>query len=141
MAAVSQDSQANEEAPAPAQPRGVDDDAAEQWTADGGDGHHRAEVTVVTHAFPRRDHGGDHDLDQGLQAADTQTSEATATMSWPAFWARPGQERADDEDHDGELHQDLLVEQVGELAPDRRGRRRGQQRGRGRPTCTALGSR
>ncbi len=38
---------ANVEAPAPAEPRGVDDDAAHQRSADGGDRHHHTDVAAV----------------------------------------------------------------------------------------------
>ena len=52
----------------------------------------------------------------------------------------PGQHRADDEDDDGQLDQQLLAEQVGELAPDRGGRGRGQQGGGDDPGVLALGA-
>ena len=49
--------------------------AAEQRAADGGDGHHAAEVAVVPAPLPRRDHRGDDDLDERLQAADADALE------------------------------------------------------------------
>ena len=49
--------------------------AAEQRAADGGHRHHAAEVAVVAAAFPRRDHRGDDDLHQRLEAADADALE------------------------------------------------------------------
>ena len=61
---------ADVEAPAPAEPAGVGDDAAEQRAADGGDGEGRAEVAGVAAALTRGDHRGHDDLGEGGETAD-----------------------------------------------------------------------
>ena len=46
---------------------------------------------------------------------------ARAAISWPAFCAKPATIEPSTKIDDGDLDQQLLVEQVGELAPDRGG--------------------
>ncbi len=54
--------------------------------------------------------------------------------------AEAGDHRSDDEDDDGGLHQRLLVEQIGEFAPDRSGGGVGEQRRGDDPGVGGLGS-
>src|SRR5690606_20732554 len=63
---------ADVEAPAPAEPAGVRDDAAEQGSADGRDGEGGAQVAGVAPALTRGDHRGHDDLGQGGQSAGAQ---------------------------------------------------------------------
>ena len=63
---------------------------------------------------------------------------ARQPMSQLIDCGQPGHRRTDHEDHDRDLDQQLLVEQVGELAPDRGGRRGGQQGRRDHPGVLGL---
>ena len=66
------DGQADEEAPAPAESGGVDDEAADERAGDRGHREDGADVAGVAAALTRGDHAGDDDLDQRGQAADAE---------------------------------------------------------------------
>ena len=131
------DGERGEEAAAPAQ-RAVDDEAADEGAADGGEGEDRADVAAVAAALARADHARDDDLHQRGEAADAEALEG----------ARPDQHRharrerrhqgAGGVDHQRRLDQHLLAEQVGQLAPDRGGGRHRQQRGHDDPGVAGL---
>ena len=114
------DREAGEEAPAPAD--GVHEDAADERAADRGEGEDRADVAAVATALARGDHRGDDDLDERGQAADAEALHDAGADQHLHRRREAGDQRADREDHEGRLHEQLLVEEVGELAPDRRGR-------------------
>jgi len=120
----------DEEAPAPAEPGGVRDQPAEQRSADRGQGHHPAEVPVVAAALAWRDDRRDHHLGERLQAAHADALERAGGDQLAGVLRQPGEHRAHHEHDDGQLDEQLLVDQVGELAPDR-GRRGGGQQGGG----------
>ena len=61
-------------------------------------------------------------------------------ISWPVDWERPASTEPDHVDRQGQLDQELLAGQVGELAPDRGGRRGGQQRRGDHPGVRGLGA-
>ena len=138
--ATSGERHADVEAPAPAQPGGVDDDAADQRAADGGDRHDAAEqpeyrprsrgLIIAAIAICTR----------ACRPPRPRPWSTRQAMSVSTDWREPGQHRADDEDDDRELDQQLLAEQVGELAPDRGGGRRGQQGGGDDPGVLGLGA-
>ena len=110
--------QADEEAAAPAE-GGVDDHATDERATDGGEGERRTEVAGVAAALTRRDHRRDDDLHQRGQATDAETlDDPGADQHLHAGRERrhQGPERVDDQRR---LDQQLLAEQVGELAPDR----------------------
>ncbi len=113
------DRQAEEEAPSPAEAGGVDDQAADQRAADRGEGERRADVAGVPAALPRAHHRGDHDLDQRGQAADAETLDGAGADQHLHARREAGDQRADAVDHQRRLNEQLLAEQVGELAPDR----------------------
>ena len=115
------DRQADEEVPAPAE--GVGDHAAEQRAADGGDGHDRAEEAGVLAALARADDVGHHDLAERREAAGADALEHAHRDERAGVLREPGDRRGDHEDDEGELQEQLAVEEVGELAPDRASRR------------------
>ncbi|ESU48244.1 hypothetical protein P376_3775 [Streptomyces sp. HCCB10043] len=129
---------ADVEAPAPAHPAGVGDDAAEQRAADGGDGEDRAQVAAVAAALARGDHRGHDDLREGGETADADALDDAAGDEHAAAGRQTGDDRAQDVDDQGYLNQQLLAEEVGELAPERGGGGHGQQRGRHDPGVGAL---
>jgi hypothetical protein len=128
----------DEEAPPPAQPRGVDDHATEQRAADRGEGEGGAEVAGVAASLARHDHRRHHDLHQCHQAADPDALDR-AGADQPADPGRePRHRRARDEDDECHLHEHLAAEQVGQLAPHRRGGRGCEQGGRDDPGVRRL---
>ena len=131
------DRQADEEAAAPAQ-RAVHDQAADERPAHGRQREHGADVAGVAAALARRHHRGDHDLDQRGQAADAEALDDTGADQHLHVRGEAGQQRADRVDDERALHQQLLAEQVGELAPDRGGRGHRQQRGDDDPGVAGL---
>ena len=130
--------QADEEAPAPAESGGVDDDATDQRAGDRGQREGRADVAGVPAALTRRDHAGDHDLHEGGQRADAEALEGARTDQHLHVRRDAGDQRAGGEDHQAELDEQLLAEQVRELAPDRRGRGHRQQRRDDHPRVARL---
>ncbi|MDH6498156.1 hypothetical protein M2156_004375 [Streptomyces sp. SAI-149] len=120
---------ADVEAPAPAQPRGVGDDTAEQRAADGGDGEGRAEVAGVTAALTRGDHRGHDDLREGGQTADADALDDTAGDQHAGVLRETGGRGAQHVDDEGYLDERLLAVQVGELAPQGGGRGHRQEGG------------
>lgn len=129
---------ADVEAPAPAEPAGVGDDTAEQRAADGRDGEGGAEVAGVASALTRGDHRGHDDLGQGGQTAGAQSLDGTRADQHRRVLCQSGHDGAEDEDAQGYLDQDLLAEQVGELAPQGGGSGHRQQRGGDDPGVGAL---
>ena len=129
---------ADVEAPAPAEPGSVDDDAADERAADGRDGHHGAHVAGVPAAVARWDRRTDDRLGQRHQTAHGQALQDAGTDQERHVVRHPGQGGADHEQDDRELHEQLLAHQVGQLAPDRSGHRRGQQAGRQDPRVLRL---
>src|SRR3954468_1297252 len=84
------DRRADEEAPAPAEPAGVDDQAAEQRAAHRGEGEDAAEVPVVPAALTRRDHRRDRHLDQGLDATHAEALERAGGDQLPGALREAG---------------------------------------------------
>ena len=70
---------ADVERPAPAEPAGVDDHAADQWASDGRERHHGSDRTLVASAFARAEHRCDHDDDQRLQPTESETLDDAET--------------------------------------------------------------
>ena len=120
------DGETGEEAPAPAD--GVDEHATDEGAADRGEGEDRADVAAVAAALTRGDHRGDDDLDERGEATDAEALHDAGTDQHLHGRCEAGDQRADREDHQGGLHEQLLVEEVGELAPDRCRRGHGQHR-------------
>ena len=117
--------EAGEEAPAPADR--VDEQATDERAADRGEGEGRADVAAVAAALTRRDHRGDDDLDEGGQTADAEALDGAGADQHLHRRREAGDDRADREDDQGALDEQLLGELVGELAPDRGGGRHRQQ--------------
>jgi len=129
--------QAHEEAPAPTQ-GAVDDDATDERATDGRDREDRTDVAGVAPALPRGDHAGDHDLDQGGQSTHPEALDHPGPDQDPHAGCQRSHQRADRVDHQGALDQHLLVVQVGELAPDRRGGGHCEQGGHHHPGVAGL---
>ena len=119
--AIDGERQADEEAAAPAE-RGVDDHAADERAADGRQREDRAEVAGVPAALARGDHRRDDDLHQRGEAADAEALDDAGADQHLHRGRERRDQRAADVDHQRQLDQQLLAEQVGELAPDRGGR-------------------
>ena len=118
--------QRDEEVPAPAER--VGDDAAEERSADGGDGHDGAEQAHVAAALARADDVGHDDLAEGGEAAGADALHGAERDERVGVLREAGGGRREHEDRDRDLDEQLAVEQVGELAPDGGGDRRRQQR-------------
>ncbi len=129
----------DEEAPAPAQ-RAVDDDAPDERAADGGQCEDRADVAGVATALTRADQRGDDDLHQGREPTDAEPLHR-ASADQHAHGRRERRDQgARGEDQQRGLDEDLLRVEVGQLAPQRRGRRHGQQRRHHDPRVAGLGA-
>ena len=131
------DRQADEERAAPAERR-VDHDAADQRAAHGGQREGGADVAGVAAALTRRDHRRDHDLHERGEAADAEAlDDAGADQHLHARRDHRdhGADRVDDQRR---LDEQLLGEEVRELAPDRGGRRHGEQRRDDHPGVAGL---
>ena len=115
------DREADEEAAAPAE-GAVHDQAADERAADRRQREDRAEVAGVAAALTRRHHRRDHDLDERGQATHAEALDDAGADQHLHVGREAGDEGAGGEDDQRALHQHLLAEQVGELAPDRRGR-------------------
>ncbi len=121
----------DEEDPVPGQV--VDEEPAEQRTGDRGDGEHRAEVALVATPLPRGDDVADDRERQRHETAGAEALDAPRRDELPHLGGQPGQHRADEEHDDGEAEHRLAAVEVGDLAVQGRGRRRGQQVGRDHP--------
>lgn len=77
----------------------------------------------------RRDDGGHHDLGQCRQATGADALDDTADDQGDDVLGEAYHQGTDHEQAERELEQQLLVEQVGELAPQRHGGRHGEQLG------------
>jgi hypothetical protein len=130
---------ADKEGPAPSQ-RAVHDEAAEQRTAGSADSHDAAHVAGVLATFTRRDDGADDCLREGSQATHGDALDHAGGEQERDVFREAGHDGAGNEDHDAQLDEDLLVEEVGELAPDGGGGCVGQQRGRDDPGEIRLGA-
>ncbi len=129
---------AHVEAPAPAEPGGVHDDAADQRAADGGEREDRAEVAAVAAALARGDHRGQADLAERDDAAGADALQHPAEDQHADALRETGQRRGEHVDHHGDLDQQLLADQVGELAPERGGGGDRQQGGGDHPGVGGL---
>ena len=128
MSASHREGERDEEVPAPAER--VGDDAAEKRAADGRDSHHGAEEAHVAAALARADDvGHDHLAERGKTAGADALHRAEGDERRGVL-REAGRGGGEDEDHDGELDEQLAVEQVGELAPHGC-RDRGRQQGCG----------
>ena len=113
------------EDPAPGQV--VDEHPAEQRPDDAREAEHRAEQAHVTAALARRDDVAHDGLRADHQAARAQALDRAERDQLEHRLAEAGQDRADQEDHDRGLEEDLPAVLVAELAPQRRGYGRGEQ--------------
>ena len=93
--------------------RGVDDEAADQPSGDGGHREDGADVAGVAAALARGDHAGDDDLDQRGQAADAEALDDAGADQHLHPRREAGDERADREDDERTRDQQLLAKQVG----------------------------
>ena len=122
------DGQREEEVPAPAER--VGHDTAEQRAADHADGHDAAEETGVLAALTRGDDVGHDDLAERSEATGTEALHDAEDDQRRGVLREPGEGRAENEDDERDLDEQLAAEQVGELAPDgRRDGGREQRRG------------
>ena len=104
-------------------------------------GHHaRRSVPVVPAALARADHRGDDDDDQRLQAAEAEPLDRAPGDEHLDRRREAGPDRADREDQGRHLDQQLLVDEVRHLPPERGGRRRGEQGGHDHPGVLPLGA-
>ena len=113
---------------APPAQRRVHDDAADERAADGREREDRADVAGVPPALAGAHDARDDDLDQRGQATDAEALQGPGADQHLHAGRQPGDQRAGAEDHQGALHEHLLAEEVGELAPDRGGRGHREQR-------------
>ena len=124
------------EAPAPAD--AVHEQTTEKRARDGGDGHDRRHVAGVATALTRRDDRAHDGLGERHEAADADALEPTRDEELRHVLGEAGRERAEQEDHAGDLDEHLLVEEVGQLGPDGAGDRHGQQGHRDDPRVGGL---
>ena len=112
----------------------VDEEPAEQRPDDGRDAEDGAEDALVAAAVARRDDVAD-DGDRGHdQAAGAEALQAPGTpISSAMFCAQPAQRRADEEDHDRGLQDDLAPVEIAELSVERSRHRRRRAGTRSRP--------
>ena len=122
----------------PAPPPRVDDEPAEQWAADRGHGHDRTHVARVPAAFPGRDDRAHDGGGEGGEPAHTDPLDDAAGDEERDVVGHTRGDRARHEDDRRTLDEDLLAEQVRELAPDGCGHRRREERGRDDPRVLAL---
>ena len=107
----------------------LDEDAAEQRADDARHAEHRAEQALVAAALAGRDDVADDRLGADHQPAAAEALDGAEGDQLDHGVAEPRQDRADQEDHDGGLEEDLPAVLVAELAPQRRRHRRGEQVG------------
>ena len=131
------DRQPDEEGAAPAEGR-VDDQAADERAGDGGQRECRSDVARVAAALARADHRGDDHLHQGGQAADPEPLDHAGADQHLHVRRERRDQRPDRVDHQRGLDEQLLAEQVGELAPDRGGRGHREQRRHDDPGVAGL---
>ena len=111
-------------------PRGVvDQEAPDKWAGDARDPEHRTEVSLVAATFGRRydvahDRHGEHD-----QAAGSESLHGAERDQLVHVLAETGQDRAGEEDDDGELEDPLAPVEVGDLPVERGADRRGEEVG------------
>jgi hypothetical protein len=117
-----------DEAPSPSEPRGVDDHAADERTAQGRDRHDRTEVPGVGAALTRAGDRAEHRLRHREQAAGGDALDRAHGDQGAQIRGEGGARRPEDEDQDRGLRQALLVAVIGELAPDRSRDRHGDER-------------
>jgi hypothetical protein len=125
------DRHADVEAPAPAD--AVGDHAAEERAGDRAHRHDGAEQAHVAAALAGRDEVGEDDLHEGGHAARAEALQDAAGDEPARRLREAGEDRADRVDHERELHEQLAIHEVGELAPDRGGDRQREQRRRDDP--------
>jgi hypothetical protein len=111
-------------------PAGVlGEEAAEQRADDGRDGEDSPEQALVLAPLPGLDHVADDRLGADHEPTGPEALQGTEGDQHVERLADPGQGRADEEDDDRRLEELLAPVEVAELAPQRRGHRRGQQVG------------
>ena len=115
------------EDPAPGQV--VHEHAAEQRADHAGEAEDRAEQPHVAAAFAGRDDVADDGLRADHQAAAAQALHRAERDEHDHGRAQAGQDRADQEDDDRGLEEDLPAVLVAQLAPQRGGHRGGEQVG------------
>ncbi len=125
------DRQIDPEDPAPCQM--IDEEAAENRTDDARDGEGAGDVGLVAAALAGRDDVGDRRMRHRQQPAAAQPLEGAKADELRHRGGEAAQHRGQQEDHDGDLQHDLAAVEVGQLAVDRRCRRRGQEIGRNDP--------
>ena len=125
------DGQVDVEDPAPAGP--VGEPAAQQRAGHRGDAEHGPEVALVAAALAGRDDVADDAEGDREQAAAADALDGAEDDQLAHVLAEPGQGRADQEDDDRDLEDEAPPVEVGDLAPQRRGRRRGEQVGGDHP--------
>ena len=121
------DGQVDVEDPAPAGP--VGQPAAQQRAGHAGDAEHGPEVALVAAALAGRDDVADDAEGDREQAAAADALEGAEGDQLAHVLAEPGQGRAEQEDDDRDLEDQPAPVEVGDLAPQRRGRGRGEQVG------------
>ena len=117
--------QVDEEDPAPRD--GVGQRAAEQRPGHRGDPPHRADEALVAAALAGREEVGDRRLGERQQAAGAEALQRPAGHELAHRLRRPAQQRADQEDRDGDDEQPPAPVEVRQLAVQRDGDRRGEQ--------------
>ena len=98
-------------------------------TGDGRDGEDGVHVALVLRPDPGRQHVADDRHHLREDAARAEALDGTEDDQLDHGVGEPGQDRAQQEDHDGDLEDDLPAVEIAELAVQRRGGRRGQQVG------------
>jgi hypothetical protein len=102
---------------------------AQQRAGDAGDAEHGPEVALVAATLPGRDDVADDAEGDGEQAAAADALEGPEGDQLAHGLAQPGKGRPDQEDDDRDLEDQPAPVEVGDLAPQRRGRGRGEQVG------------
>ena len=131
------DRQADVEGAPPAQRR-VHDDAPDERAADRREREDRTDVAGVAPALAGAHDARDHDLDERGEATDAEALQGAGADQHLHAGRQPGDQRPGAEDHQGALHEHLLAEEVGELAPDGRGRGHREQRRDDHPGVAGL---
>ena len=117
--------QVDVEDPAPAEV--VDEEPAEQRADDRREPEHGAEVALVLAALARRDDVADDGQRDHDQPAGAEPLHGAKADQLPHALREAAERRADEEDHDRGLEDDLAPVEIAELAVERPGNRRGQQ--------------
>jgi hypothetical protein len=125
------DRQVDVEDPAPGQV--VHEEAAEQRPQDGRHAEDGAEETLVLAAVARRDDVADHGHRRDDQAAAADALERAEGDQLEHALGEPAERRADEEDHDRRLQDDLASVEVAELPVDGPDDSRREQVGRDDP--------